>query len=82
MGIRSHSRTSLLTSIDRSLHQTALETSQQSLVHEELSFAAGDGYNHLGFSQCPLLVDKTPRLANTIIFAFRRCVIDFRLVQY
>jgi len=64
------------------LHQSAFETSEQSLIHEELSFASRHRYNHLGLTQFPVLRHESPRFANTAVLVHPRRGRIFRLLQY
>jgi len=63
----------LLTGCYCRLHETALETLQQSLVHEELSFAASHRYNHLRLTHLPVILNKLPCFADTRILLWPRC---------
>jgi len=63
---------SLLTGSDRSLHQTSLETLQQSFLHIESSRATRYRYDHLGLVQLPSVCDEFPRVLHGRIVWYRR----------
>ena len=55
------------------------------MIHEELSFATGHRYNHLGSMLYPAVLDKIPRVADTFVLASRNLVSRFSifvLLQY
>jgi len=54
----------LLTSSYGSLHQTALEAPQQSLLHVESPRTARHRYDHLGLVELPAIRDEFPRVSH------------------